>query len=191
MTSFDPEAYGPECAKLLSGDRLCELGPGTAGGSAGEVLSSLNASELFGGRPIADQDMAEACLSGLWLLHNYLDRSHAISQGIASATGSYWHGIMHRREPDFSNAKYWFRRVGDHPVFPSLAEAAAQLAEAYPADRHAAFLARGSDWDSFAMVDLCQAVLQGRSSSDQLCRHVARAEWELLFDYCYRNAIGE
>ena len=55
MTSFDPEAYGAECAKLLRGDRLCELGPGTAVGEAGGALSSLNAAALFGGRPIADQ----------------------------------------------------------------------------------------------------------------------------------------
>jgi hypothetical protein len=49
------------------------------------------------------------CMSGLWLLAGDLDRSHTISQGIGSAEGSFWHGIMHRREGDFSNSKYWFR----------------------------------------------------------------------------------
>lgn len=60
--------------------------------------------------------------SGLWLLAGDLDRSHRISQDDSSPEGSFWHGIMHRREGDFSNAKYWFRRVGEHPVFARLAE---------------------------------------------------------------------
>src|SRR5438874_740571 len=74
---------------------------------------------------VRDQDMAAACLAGLWLYHDFLDEAHRISQELDTTTGSYWHGLVHRREPDFSNAKYWFRRVGDHAIFPALQAAAA------------------------------------------------------------------
>lgn len=60
--------------------------------------------------------------AALWLLAGDLDRSHQISQSIETPSGSYWHGIMHRREGDFSNSKYWFRRAGNHPTYRVLAE---------------------------------------------------------------------
>ncbi|MBT3911819.1 MAG: hypothetical protein HOF22_01330, partial [Verrucomicrobia bacterium] len=66
-------------------------------------------------------DLAKAAAL-LW--HDHLDESHTVSQDIGSADGSFLHGIMHRREPDYPNAKYWFRRVGDHPCFPALASEA-------------------------------------------------------------------
>ena len=71
--------------------------------------------------------MGDAVQSGLLLWNDALDASHIISQSIESRTGSYWHGIMHRREPDYSNAKYWFRRVGVHPTYPVLRERALAL----------------------------------------------------------------
>ena len=45
------------------------------------------------------------CLSGLWLVAGDIDESHTISQDLGSAEGSFLHGIMHRREGDFGNAK--------------------------------------------------------------------------------------
>ena len=71
-----------------------------------------------------------ACIAGLWLLWDYLDESHHVSQSLETPEGSYWHGIMHWREPDYGNSKYWFRRVGQHAIFPQLAVQARQLATA-------------------------------------------------------------
>lgn len=54
---------------------------------------------------------------GLHLLNDDLPRAHTLSQALeGDASADYWHAIIHRREGDFSNAKYWLRRMGPHPV---------------------------------------------------------------------------
>ena len=73
-----------------------------------DSLRTMQAADLFGGEGIASRDDAECVRSGLFLYFSALDESHRISQGIATSSGSYWHGIMHRQEGDWSNAKYWF-----------------------------------------------------------------------------------
>ncbi|WP_146118686.1 hypothetical protein [Blastopirellula marina] len=132
--------------------------------------------------------MAEACLSGLWLRFNYLDQSHTISQDLPDSTGSYWHGIMHRREPDYSNAKYWFRRTGDHPAMEILADKVKLFVTEVKLDRVTQFLAEGT-WDPMAMVDACEAVARGNCAKQELLEKVAQSEWETLFEYCYSRAF--
>ncbi len=171
---FTPSFYGPAIAELIVGDRLNPLGPGTPNHA---VRAQLTAVDIG---PMRDRDMAQACVAGLWLLHNFLDESHTISQDIATPTGSYWHGLMHRREPDASNAAYWFRRVGEHPIFPELAEEANSLG----------LRSLSSRWDPFVFIDLCEKHRDTGTPDEQTLRRMQRREWEVLFDYCYRAAVG-
>ncbi len=181
------DAYPSEIADLIQSAPLCPLGPGNADRSAYDRLQAIGVSSLSD-KPLKDREMARACISGLWLLWNYLDESHDISQDLPSSTGSYWHGIMHRREPDYGNAKYWFRRTGDHPAMETLGEKANQLAEGADLDSHTQFLAE-QHWDPMAMVDACEAVARGKCANEELLRQVARAEWETLFETCYSRAF--
>lgn len=105
-----------------------------------------------------------ACLSGMWLVAGDIHRSHSISQDIGSADGSFWHGIMHRREGDFGNAKYWFRRVGQHPAFELIRHETA-----------------GHYDDPFEFVDTCQSALRSGSAADQeQCIASQWIEWQAL-----------
>jgi len=188
MFSFDPASYGKTVEKLLDGDRLCELGPGVPNKPFRASLNEMAKQDIF--QAVRSSEMAKCCRSGLWLWHDFLDESHSISQDIDSPEGSYWHGIMHRREPDYSNAKYWYRRVGEHAIFQDLLELSIDLAARHELDGSAEVLVNTNSWDPYAFVDLCSDVARGRSKSETFCREVAKFEWQLLFDHCYHHAVA-
>jgi hypothetical protein len=62
-------------------------------------------------------DCDDAVKAGLHLMNDDLERGHQLAQAHeGDKTCDYWHAIVHRREGDFDNAKYWLRQVGRHPV---------------------------------------------------------------------------
>ncbi|MCI0692382.1 hypothetical protein L0337_10320 [candidate division KSB1 bacterium] len=191
LSDFASSSYGPAFADLLQEERLNPLDAGTPNTKMRPALAALTIEKAFASNQIVDTDMARACLAGIWLYHDFLEESHQISQSIATTTGSYWHGIMHRREPDFSNSKYWFHRVGEHPIFASLHQVAAELATANTVDKSTAFLHQQKKWDPFAFIDLCEACVERHSPAETLCRQIQLGEWKLLFDYCHQQAVGK
>ena len=162
-----------------NGNRLIPLVSGAGSPKeAHAVLTKQKASELF-----PRSAAPEAALAGLWVYFSFFDQGHAVAQEILTAEGSFWHGVLHRQEPDAGNAAYWFRQVGPHPVFGELAEAADRVTEKYP---EAGFQS-GKKWDPFAFIDFCERARRAsRTSVEQAALEIQRAEWQLLFDYCAR-----
>jgi hypothetical protein len=126
-----------------------------------------------------------AVKSALFLWNDNLKRAHELAQETETQTGSYLHGVMHRREPDYPNSKYWFRRVGHHPAMDGLREAALEVMKGAPVLLEA--LGEKKKWDAFRMVDWCEEAESDPKLRELLERLQAR-EIEALADFCLRQA---
>jgi hypothetical protein len=188
MREISTDNYGPVTKDLLSraGAALPKtLNFSTPVADAHAVLQSMNDQNVSNNRRVRMPQDAQALQAALWLLFDYMKESHDISQQIATPSGSYWHAILHRREPDPSNAKYWFDRVGEHPILPEL------LSDAKEIDASAQSLIAKLDsltkWDAAWFVDRCGAA---DSATLPALLAIQRREWQLLFDYNFKKAFA-
>lgn len=181
MVKFHAADYGGDVAGILAlngdGLRPMALAPWECvSPAAREELAKWTARGLFpyGRSP-------EGAMAGLFLYISALDEAHKIAQDLNTAEGSFWHGMMHRQEPDAANASYWFGQVGRHAIFPELREAAKE--HGYDA---------GAEWDPFEFIEFCEAA-RARPGSDEefVAMRVQLAEWQLLFDYCAGGGARE
>ena len=146
--------------------------------SADAALSQeILRADLFEGK---SGEFVELCRVGLLLWNDDLENSHPISQKIESQSGSFWHGIIHRREADFSNANYWWHRTGIHPTFDSICDLVLHAVPDFP------FLheIRGSGaWEPEAFTDFCRRAQKTGEFQARL-EEVQRLEMRVLLEWC-------
>jgi len=111
------------------------------------------------------------CAAGLWLRFDFLDAAHEVAQSNeGDPDHDIWHAILHRREPDAWNAKYWWRRVGAHPVLAQLRSRAPEVGYAFTTPE--------------AFVDFCERVRDTGTADEETAKRVQQLEWDLLFAHC-------
>ncbi len=177
----------PEFLQLLDTPDTASLGPEPRPGrkSVEEIEASL--SPIFAaGRYSSTTAGLIRSLVLLW--HDHLDESHEISQNFSSPDGSYVHGIMHRREPDYSNAKYWFHRMGWHPIFPKIAKCAKGTDKTNEEKRILSTVitvgvTAADEWDPFAFIDACQRARQTAPAEAEYLRKLQVMEFAILLKH--------
>jgi hypothetical protein len=159
------------------------------------ALADFDSQQIVGVKSAAD---ATAVCAGLWQLHGLLEESHRAAQSIEGLgrrrAGDYWHAIMHRREGDYGNAKYWFRRVGGHPLLDELSRRADRILRdaAETGERWRTRLGSPESWDSLAFVDLCEAsATESRSALPSPARRIQWDEMILLLGATCGDAYSE
>ena len=180
---FDSAIHGSTLAEILAlGNHGQDLPALVSGPCSSEqariVLAQHKPKQLF---PLASDPVAT--MAGLWLYFSCFEEAHKLIDDPKTPDATFWHAILHRREPDAGNAAYWFRALGDHPVFKPLSLEAREILKANPTAEF-----RIGVWDPFAFINFCErAREQPGSVQEKAAMEIQRAEWQLLFDHCARG----
>jgi len=132
----------------IPGLRLGRIRPFADPAGMDALMESLKASP--------QRERSDALMALIHLWHDHWDEAHALVQNHEGhADCDFVHGMGHRREGDFANAKYWFDGAGHHPALKAVAGAADSHGAGKPEWR--ALLIRDSLWQPKAFVDLVKA----------------------------------
>ena len=169
--------------ELLSAGGLPELGPGPRAGVLPLKQLTATLDELLAESKL--RETSRELVRGLILLwHDHMEPAHEIGQAIENPDGSFLHGILHRREPDYGNAAYWFRRVGRHKCFPEIAKRSGELLTVKHESAIQKQLIRSGEWDAFGFIDLCEKASAKRAddAAVKLLRELQGIETEVLLE---------
>lgn len=152
----------PEVAELLKEPHPVALGPGAPAHALHARLARAAAA------------LPDPLAAGLWLRFDFLDEAHALCQRAeGDPDHDLWHAILHRREPDAWNAKYWWRSAGAHPVLAELRRRAPEVGYTFTTPE--------------AFVDFCERTRGTGTGDERTAAAVQALEWELAFAWCARD----
>jgi hypothetical protein len=131
-----------------------------------DFLRKVQLPRLSAGEPLPDKELIQqtiaakeheisradgpkaSCARGLLLLAaGDLDQAHRMVQEISTTDASYIHGVIHRIDDDFNNARYWFRGARIHPAGAEMYRRAAICSPT---------VARYSIWDPIQVTDMVE-----------------------------------
>jgi hypothetical protein len=167
LTSLGRAAFGSEGAAD---------GPGLIQGAPRHpwLAGSLRETAWADAFPGTARPARLAAEAALLQVHDFWEASHHAAQEAddlgESQFSAYWHAIAHRREPDPGNASYWFRRVGRHPLFSTLARKARPLLEAHGNPALSAQLLAGDVWNPPAFIAFCATAPRVTADADLALR---------------------
>jgi hypothetical protein len=147
-----------------------------------DQFRSMDDATLAGGKAVKDPAQFALIRGAILYALDELDTAHQIFQDDPSELGSYWHGMMHRREGDFDNARYWFRRAGRLTLFPTMHAASSGASPT---------MARQETWDPYLLTGQCEQVRFGAHELTQECQRLLRVEFDALLAYSWEKGLGE
>jgi hypothetical protein len=142
------------------------------------LIDFLQAVDLVGLGGFPASHVPEA-RSLLLLAAGDIETAHRIAQESSTVNGAYVHGMIHRIEDDFDNARYWFFRAAVHPASPEIYRRAAANSER---------IASHPTWDASRVTDWLEES-RAKGISEEL-RAVLRIESEVLLEHC-AGKLGE
>ena len=184
--------------RLEDRESLPELQPDSAWDTdLTDEITECSPIDLFMPVEVKNEKAAQAVKAGVLLWNDELSLSHDICQGLKTPESSYIHGVMHRREGDYSNAKHWFAKAKNHPVATKLFEKSMQIGDdIVPAtdqlSHYTSDLKGIGHWSPDSFVDWCESASQGNVDSTCLYffKKLQIEEIRLLIDHCYQLSIG-
>lgn len=132
-----------------------------------------------------DMETSDRVLAAGLLYHDHHNDAHDLVQDMTDAEGALIHAIVHRREPDYWNAKYWYRRVGDHPIYRRMTGRVMELAGTEATEGLARRLMLSGTLDPLEFVDACEMAAR-KGAGDPVVgflRRLQHAEFEALVEH--------
>lgn len=178
LDGLEGAADGP-LSRLVHGDSAEQLIAPLRGSTPDSLVGA-------GGHALATQ----AVLAGIWVAADLFDEAHEVAQALPDEWGAWWHAILHRREPDASNALYWYRKVNPPATVKSAlgAQALGALGAVAPQGLEplaTALRTRGM-WEPVPYVSACERGQAGKLSAEAVGALIAlqRLEWRAWMNHC-------
>ncbi|MEA3145078.1 MAG: hypothetical protein QOI53_499 [Verrucomicrobiota bacterium] len=131
-----------------------------------DFLRAAHLPRISAQEPLPDQDLIQqvtaakekeiapatgptaSCIrSLLFLAAGGLSQAHRIVQAMSTTDAAHIHGVIHRVDDDFDNARYWFRGARVHPA----------AAEMYRrASASSPTMSQSAGWDPILVTDLLE-----------------------------------